>query len=32
VVEPVVDDRITGAGADDAKVEVPHSDMVPAPS
>jgi hypothetical protein len=32
VVEPLVDDRISGAGADDAEVKVPHSDIVPASS
>jgi hypothetical protein len=30
VVEPLVDDRISGACADDAEVKVPHSDIVPA--
>ena len=30
VVEPLVDDRISGTGTDDAEVEVPHSDIVPA--
>ena len=30
VVEPVVDDRISGSGADDAEVKVPHPAIVPA--
>jgi hypothetical protein len=30
VVKPVVDDRVSGPGADNAKVEVPHAAIVPA--
>ena len=32
MVEPVIDDGVSGAGADDAEVKVPHTAIVPAGS